>query len=296
LLGKADAHHMSIVSLAVELARQQDGVLTVKQAKDLGLTRAAVETLVRNRHWRRPIQGIILVPGICDKPDRIRARAACLRYSQGVVSQRTSARFWDLDGLPRRVSSEPIAVNLPRSDPRSPCRGMLFTYASVGDGDATEVDGIRVMTPLRTLAQLEATETKEIAVCTAESAIRKKLITLDDLPPGSPWSFVDPKSKTPIETLIRLPLVAAGIGPLISQYAIDCDEIVLYADLALPEYRIALEADGRGHEGGDQFVWDRRRDVLLAEAGWRVIRFSWRDAMIPGYVVQTVLRAIAMVA
>ena len=33
---------------------------------------------------------------------------------------------------------------------------------------------------------------------------------------------------------------------------------------------------------------------MAAEAGWRIIRFSWEDAMIPGYVVQTVLRAIAI--
>jgi hypothetical protein len=171
---------------------------------------------------------------------------------------------------------------------------MAFSYAATSGEDTTEVDGIRVTTPARTLLDLERTETREITVCAAESAVRKKLVTPDDLPAGPPWSLLDPKAKTPIETLVRLPLVLAGIGPLDSQYAVDCDGIVLYLDLALPQYRIALEADGRGHERGDQFVWDRRRDVLLAEAGWRVIRFSWVDAMTPGYVVQTVTRAIAM--
>ena len=101
---------MSSVSFAVDLARQQDGVLTVKQASDLGLTRATVDTLVRKHHWRRPVQGIIIVPGMCDNPDRVRARAGCLRYPQGVVSDRTSARFWGLEGLPRRAPSEPIMV------------------------------------------------------------------------------------------------------------------------------------------------------------------------------------------
>jgi hypothetical protein len=284
---------MSSVQLAIELARAQDGLLTGRQARELGLTRSAVDNLVQRHKWRRPIQGIILVPGICDNPEQIRARAATLRYPQGAVSHRTAARFWELEGLPRRTTSEPISVRLPRSDPRRPCQGIAFAYASTSDAEITEVDGIRVGAPLRTLQDLERSETREIAVCAAESAVRKQLITPNDLPPGSPWSLVDPKAKTPIETLVRLPLIDAGIGPLISQYALDCDGIVLFLDLALPESRIALEADGRGHERGDQFVWDRRRDVLVAEAGWRVIRFSWEDAMVPGYVVRTVLRAIA---
>jgi hypothetical protein len=171
---------------------------------------------------------------------------------------------------------------------------VAFIWSTSVDQDSADVDGIRTMTPLRTLTDLERTESREITVCLAESAVRKQLIAPHDLPPGRPWSLVDPKARTPIETLVRLPLIDAGIGPLISQYALDCDGIVLFLDLALPQYRIALEADGRGHERGDQFVWDRRRDVLVAEAGWRIIRFSWEDAMIPGYVVQTVLRAIAI--
>jgi very-short-patch-repair endonuclease len=105
-------------------------------------------------------------------------------------------------------------------------------------------------------------------------------------------------SQKPIETLVRLALVDAGIGPLVSQYKVTTQSgIVLAAiDLALLEYRIALEADGReGHDNDQAFVWDRRRDVLLAEEGWIVIRFSWQDALRPVYVVQTVTRAIERV-
>lgn len=215
-------------------------------------------------------------------------------YPYGAVSHRTATRLCELEGLPRRRPDEPITLTLPRALARRPRKGVAFSWSTSIEQDSTHVDGVRVTTPLRTLIDLERSEPREIVVCVAESAVRKKLITPDDLPRGSPWSLVDPKSKTPIETLVRLPLIDAGVGPLISQYALDCDGIVLFLDLALPQYRIALEADGRGHERGDQFVWDRRRDVLLAEAGWRVIRFSWEDAMVPGYVVRTVLRAVAM--
>jgi hypothetical protein len=282
------------LDLAVELATKQDGVLTKQQARELGLTRSALDNLVKRHRWKRPSPGILLVPDVCDDPDRTRARAGVLMYPYGAVSHRTAARFRQLEGLPPRRPDEPIVLAIPREMARRPRAGVAFAWCTSLDQISTEVDGIRTTTPLQTLLDLERTETREITVCAAESAVRKKLITPDELPPGSPWSLVDPKAKTPIETLVRLPLQYAGIGPLESQYAVDCDGIVLFLDLALPQYRIALEADGRGHERGDQFVWDRRRDVLLAEAGWRVIRFSWEDAMVPGYVVRTVLRAIAM--
>ena len=108
------------------------------------------------------------------------------------------------------------------------------------------------------------------------------------------WSLADARAQTPIETRVRLPLVDAGIGPLVTQYAISQAGILIAEiDLALPHDAVAVEADGReDHEDERGFVWDRRRDVLLAEAGWEVVRFSWEDALRPAYVVRTVRRAI----
>jgi very-short-patch-repair endonuclease len=109
--------------------------------------------------------------------------------------------------------------------------------------------------------------------------------------------LVQPSAQTPVETLVRLPLVDAGVGPLELQYEVTTSSVIKLAtiDLALPLYRIGLEADGRDHDDDATFVWDRRRDVLLAEAGWIIIRFSWQDALRPAYVLQTVNRAIERV-
>jgi very-short-patch-repair endonuclease len=181
---------------------------------------------------------------------------------------------------------------------------MSLTWRALAPEDVVDVDGIRVTTPARTLQDLARTESREIAVCTAESALRRRLLTPDEITalpsPITPsnWPLVDPLSQKPIETLVRLPLVDAGIGPLVSQYELKTSSGILLAaiDLALPQYRIGLEADGReGHDDDKAFVWDRRRDVLLAEEGWIIIRFSWQDALRPVYVIQTVNRAIERV-
>ncbi|MGJ3196924.1 endonuclease domain-containing protein [Peribacillus frigoritolerans] len=46
-------------------------------------------------------------------------------------------------------------------------------------------------------------------------------------------------------------------------------------DLALPEYRIAIECDGKAyHSSPKQKAHDRRRDKYLKSKGWVTLRFS----------------------
>ncbi|MFE4428824.1 endonuclease domain-containing protein [Peribacillus butanolivorans] len=46
-------------------------------------------------------------------------------------------------------------------------------------------------------------------------------------------------------------------------------------DLALPEYRIAIECDGKAfHSSPKQKAHDRRRDKYLRSKGWVTLRFS----------------------
>jgi len=58
------------------------------------------------------------------------------------------------------------------------------------------------------------------------ATVRKALITPEELAAlpapvsPSPWLLVDPLAQTPIETLVRLPLVDAEIGPLVSQHEV----------------------------------------------------------------------------
>jgi hypothetical protein len=287
----------------VVLARGQDGIVTNAQAAELGLSPSARRNAVDRHGWRQPFYGILYIPEASKDVDRSRARAAAIRFPHGVVSERTAARFWGLEGLPRRRRDEPVSVTLPRS---CGCRhppGLALSWRALASEDVVNVDGLLVTTPAGTLQDLARSASREVAVCAAESAVREKLSSLEDLAglasPGtpSPWPLVQPSARTPVETLVRLPLVDAGVGPLELQYEVTTSSVIKLAaiDLALPLYRIGLEADGRDHDDDATFVWDRRRDVLLAEAGWIIIRFSWQDALRPAYVLQTVNRAIERV-
>jgi len=75
---------------------------------------------------------------------------------------------------------------------------------------------------------------------------------------------------TSIERALRAALEAAGVSALpeyiVGPYAID---------LALPEQRIAIEADGDyWHGRPQQRAVDARKDAALTAVGWRVLRFK----------------------
>lgn len=65
---------------------------------------------------------------------------------------------------------------------------------------------------------------------------------------------------------------------------------ILEVDFAWPSHHLVVEADGRlFHDTASAFERDRRRDQLLARAGWRVIRCTWRQATRePGDLVATI--------
>lgn len=68
-------------------------------------------------------------------------------------------------------------------------------------------------------------------------------------------------------------------------------------DLAFPQWRVAIEYDGRAiHERADVFTRDRQRQHEVVRAGWLVLRFPAADLRYPDALVQTVVAALRRVA
>ena len=77
-----------------------------------------------------------------------------------------------------------------------------------------------------------------------------------------------------------LPVVNAYVGP----YEVD---------FHWPAARLIVETDGREtHDTPHQFEEDRRRDLELALAGWRVVRISWRQVTREPEAVVGLLRSL----
>jgi very-short-patch-repair endonuclease len=67
-------------------------------------------------------------------------------------------------------------------------------------------------------------------------------------------------------------------------------------DFCWPEARLIVEADGAAvHAGRRAHARDTRRDVLLTNAGWTVLRFAYTDIVgDPGYVASAIATALEL--
>lgn len=74
-------------------------------------------------------------------------------------------------------------------------------------------------------------------------------------------------------------LRAAGLPPPVQQLPLPWrTRGIGRVDFAYRDQRLIIEADGRRwHTRAEAFEADRRRDNLAMLAGWRVLRFTWKD-------------------
>jgi very-short-patch-repair endonuclease len=63
-------------------------------------------------------------------------------------------------------------------------------------------------------------------------------------------------------------------------------------DFRWPAYRLIVETDGGQHERPAQSRRDKRRDARMLAAGWRTVRFSYRDVVDDPEFVVAILRQL----
>jgi very-short-patch-repair endonuclease len=296
-----------------EVARQaadQHGVLRRADARAHGLSASALH--------RRTEAGL-LVP--CH-PNVVRAAGAPVTWrgellaavlSSGdaaVASHRSAAELWALDGVEEGV----IELTLPLGY-RPTRKGAIVHRAVVVDPtDRTVIDGIPVTridaTLIATAAVVRADRLSDIV----DSALVQGLTRADRV-----LARLDRLGRRGRRNAGRLALLLeqriGGARPhesrferrlcsLLERRGLPRPEVqfevrvggrlVGRADLAYPELRVAIEADGyRWHGGRGAWERDLARRTALAAAGWLVLHFSWRDlAQRPGSVIATVRAAL----
>ncbi|MEV1153912.1 DUF559 domain-containing protein [Micromonospora chokoriensis] len=93
------------------------------------------------------------------------------------------------------------------------------------------------------------------------------------------WIFdlADPGAQSPPESQLRVRLVLGGLPRPVTQHPIQLPTgLILHPDLAWPDFRVAVEYDGRWHADPEQLHRDRRRLNLLVGAGWLVLHVTSR--------------------
>lgn len=211
-----------------------------------------------------------------------------------VLSFVSAVRAW---GLPvpwewRRDRRVHVSVP-PPAFPPSRRRGIVGHRGNFSPGDVALRAGLPLVSPPRLFLDLAASLPAEQLVALGDAMLFARVTTHEELAEridragGRRGVFrarqvvpiLDERAQSPPESILRVRVQAAGLPDVEPQYAVRVSPTrVLHVDLGFPEYRVAVEHEGRNHyDSPAQFQLDLTRQCDLAAADWTVLRSTALD-------------------
>jgi very-short-patch-repair endonuclease len=298
----ADLSHPPDAAIAV-LAATQAGVVSTRQLLAAGLTKDAVYTRVRAGRLHRVHPGVYVV-GVPRLTPTGRHWAAILARGgpgQAALSHRSAAGVWDL----LDAGWGPVDVTTRRQSVPAPGirthRSRTLDWAT----DITTLNGLPLTTVARTLIDLADVLTPyqlervihraahlnllDVAAINPPPGRRSRALTaaLHTLADDEPRITTNDLEEAMLALVHRanLPAPRCQVPLLDGRYT---------ADFFWPDHDLVAETDGGDHLRRPRYEHDRERDALMLLAGYRVVRFTWRQLTErPDYVVAT-LRALLL--
>ncbi|MCE5289480.1 MAG: DUF559 domain-containing protein [Nocardiaceae bacterium] len=254
-----------------ELLAIQDGVISMKQARECGLSDDAIQWRLDAGLWHSLTRGVYLVAGH-PRSHRTRLRAAVMGAGRDAVAHGASAAWWH--GLRATAPSRPtITIPSKRWIDRT---GIDVRRRNLNFCDIEQVLGLSV-----TKVPLTVLETGDSLLM--DRALQTQ-VTLEDLQETHERNLRYAGSAKAAELLT---VAATGgrseaerlfhriIGPLVgwrAQVPIGPYQV----DVAFEAARLIIEVDGwRWHKDAARNSDDLRRQNYLMNLGWRVLRYDW---------------------
>jgi hypothetical protein len=238
--------------------------------------------------------------------------------SQAVVSHGSAALLHGLPTWPEATSRVHVTRNR-RGGARR--RTLVEVHGAPLDrAEVRLVDGIQVTSLNRTVLDLARTLPCEQAVAAGDRALALGLTRTelsDGLQRMRGWpgigsarrtvGFLDVRSESAGESVSRVRLHEAGLPAPIPQLEIfdNSGRLVARVDFGWKERRTIGEFDGKakysellkpGQTARDAMLAEKRREDLLRDLGWQVVRWIWADLYQQGVIRDRVLRAFARAA
>ena len=266
----------------------RDNVITREQLRQCGFTDRQIAWRVRNGSLQRQHPSVFIA-GFAPPTLRARVRAALLSCGPDAAGSHLAVpALWGIVPEP-----ELIDVTVPGRNPGTKRGVKVHRVRSLSELDVHVRDGLRLTTPARAVLDLAATRPRrELEHVIQEAVVRR---FLDDRVLEQALAR-DPRRAGSAAVRAILDLEGSGEGFTRSYAERALLNIVLAADLPRPRKnvfvegelvdavwdakRVVVEIDGAStHAHRLAFTRDRRRDSKLAAAGWRVLRFTYRQLL-----------------
>lgn len=235
---------------------------------------------MRGPAYRRLFHGVY-APADLTPTQTVRARAALLLAPKGALLARHSAAALWGGVVPARPD---IQLDIP---PGSRLR-VSGVDARVRRAPGAELHhGLPVTSPTQTFLDLAGDLDLVDLVVLGDSLVRAGVVTPPQLVaaatafPGRRARHVRRAAAlvrvgvdSPMETRLRLLIVLAGLPEPVVNHPLrdDTGRVRYRLDLAYPQWRMAIEYDGRQHaENTAQWRWDVQRREDLDADGWRLV-------------------------
>jgi very-short-patch-repair endonuclease len=281
------------------VATGQKGAISRRQLAEAGLGAGAIDWRAGNGQLHRKYRGVYLVGHQALAPFAREAAALLAVGADAVLSHESAALAWGIaDEYAGDVHITVAGRTLRSRD------GLRIHRAKTAPPTRTR-HRLPVTSPTQTLLDLAATNSlhlehafveahvrrlvaaSELAKAMERAGPRRGVCTLRALAGASESGFTRSKAERKLRALLRAAqLPEPRFNVPMYGYVIDC---------VWEDRRLIVEFDGYGVHGHRRaFESDRRRDAVLAAAGYVVIRITWLQLTREPYaVLATVAAALA---
>lgn len=229
------------------------------------------------------------------------ASAVGLLKDAPVFSHVTAAVAWGLPVESRQLDRVRLIRRQGHGHGRA-VRDAVEHQASLREDEISLASGLVVTSVPRTVIDLARTSPLEWGVIAADAALHLRLCTRDDLldalgdargrravsRAGRVVAFADARAESPLESVSRLTLSRCDVPEPVLQHPITLrGRLVATSDFAWLGERVVGECDGaakygellpQGKSAQEVVMAEKRREDLIREAGWLVVRWDWRTA------------------
>jgi hypothetical protein len=289
-------------------------VVTSRELTAAGVSAARLRALVRDGRLARvcrgvyaPAQTVAAAGGAAHARDVLRAAAAVAVAGQPAAGSHEWAALLHgldlLEPLPGRVT----VTRPPRAPGSRTARpGVRLHVAGLPAAHVALAQGVRVTSVARTVVDLARTSTLRAGVVAADSALRRGLVSPEELAamlcdcagwPGirqarQTVELSDGRSESALESLSRVVFREQGLpAPELQAWVGGEFQVIGRADFLWRRYRTIAEADGKlKYADPGRAVSQLQRDARLREAGFEVVHFTWGEIIRVPHQVAAAIR------
>ncbi|HET7421535.1 MAG TPA: DUF559 domain-containing protein [Candidatus Dormibacteraeota bacterium] len=240
------------------------GPFSLDEARAAGISRTALQ----GKSWRRVMRGVYCWAGVVNDPLKLLFAYQRL-VPESMYTGGSAAWLYRIDVDP----IHPFEIIVPPGSGMRSRPGLTVRHMDVSPAEITRVRGLRATSVDRTLVDLCRRLPPVEALIILDQALRLKLADHTAVRRLHPIGELAEPAESPMETRLRWLLLQAGLPR--PQVQAPIPEVRARADLYYPTARLVLEYDGGNHR--DRMVDDNRRQNLLVNAGYRVLRFTAAD-------------------